>query len=159
MVKDTNVEVVQQILALIDYSLGLNFGRQPRQGQFVITGPQMGGSPERRIGFCVQIRKNSGQFGSDMVFIRHPDGGLVTHENQSYFAMTEEQERLARSLFKNLPEDEDYSHGYTCCAKVREVGFIVENSASQPAPVTPSMLTITETKGDGSSSATCVAFV
>ena len=88
MVESATVGVVQQILALTDYSLGLNFGRHPSQGQFVVTGPQMGGGAERRIGFCVQIRKQRGQFGSDMVFLRHPDGGLVTHENQSYFAMT-----------------------------------------------------------------------
>ncbi|CAM3961697.1 hypothetical protein [Serratia silvae] len=38
--------------------------------------------------------------------IRHPDGALITHENQCYIGMTEEQERLARSIFTDLPEDE-----------------------------------------------------
>jgi hypothetical protein len=71
-------ETVQAILALTDYTLSLNFGRSPTQGQFVITGAQAGGPLERRIGFCVQIRKKCGQFGSDLLFLRHPSGELVT---------------------------------------------------------------------------------
>jgi len=152
-------DTIRQIVALTDYGLSLNFDDKPIEGQFVVTGPQMGGAPERRIGFCVQIRKGRGQFGSDMVFLRHPSGILVTHENQGYFAMTEEQERLARPLFDSLPEDEDYSQGYKCCQKVHEVGFVIVDSASQPSPVSTSMMTITGSSADGSTQKTCIAFI
>lgn len=109
--------------------------RRMTQGCMVVTGPQVGRrNPERQIGFCVQIRRKRGQFGSDMVFLRHTDGSLVTHENQGFFLMTAEQEALARPLFVELPEEEDYSQGYSCCGKVREVGFVIENSASVPTP-------------------------
>lgn len=109
--------------------------RTMTQGCMVVTGLQADRrDPERQIGFCVQIRRKRGQFGSDMVFLRHTDGSLVTHENQGFFLMTAEQETLARPLFVELPEQEDYSHGYSCCNKVREVGFVIENSASVPTP-------------------------
>jgi hypothetical protein len=121
-------ETVHAILALTDYTLSLNFGRSPTQGQFVITGAQAGGPLERRIGFCVQIRKKCGQFGSDLLFLRHPSGELVTHENQSFFGLTEAQERMARPLFKSLPENEDYTLGYVCCNKIEKFGFIVADT-------------------------------
>jgi hypothetical protein len=70
----------------------------------------------------------------------------VTHENQGFFLMTAEQELLARPLFEELKEDEDYSHGYLCCDKVQEVGFVVENSASVPSPDTPFAITVTRAR-------------
>lgn len=123
--------------------------RRLTEGCMVVTGLQAGRSnPERHIGFCVQIRRKRGQFGSDMVFLRHTDGSLVTHENQGFFLMTAEQEALARPLFVELPEQEDYSLGYSCCGKVREVGFVIENSASVPIPDTSFAIamTVTSTK-------------
>ncbi|MEX3983781.1 hypothetical protein AB4Y45_32885 [Paraburkholderia sp. EG287A] len=143
---------VAQIIDMCDYSRhvsGLSdaLTHKLTQGCMVVTGLQAGErNQERRLGFCVQIRKGRGQFRSDMVFLRHPDGRLVTHENQGFFLMTPEQEALARPLFEDLPEDEDFTHGYLCCNKVKEVGFIVENSASEPAPDTPFALTVTRTQ-------------
>lgn len=143
---------------ILDLSVFGSIGplRHPGQGQFVTTGLQGGGSPpSKHLGFCVQVRKGIGQFGSNMVFLRHPDGSLTTHENQSYHPLSELQEKLARTIFTDLPEHEDYSEGYTSCDKVHEIGFVVENSASQPSPVTPTYLTVTDADG----SATCMAFV
>jgi hypothetical protein len=137
-------EIVKQVLALTDYTKGMYGDRHPAQGQMVVTGQQVGGSTEGRIGYCVQIRKNCGQFGSDMVFLRRPDGGLTTHENQGYYPMTDEQEKLARSLFAELPEDEDYSEGYLCCGKVHELGFLIDHSKSTPTPNTPFNLTVSD---------------
>lgn len=140
---------VAQIIDMCDYAryasgLSNTFTQKLTQGCMVVTGLQLGErDSERRLGFCVQIRKGRGQFGSDMVFIRHTSGKLTTHENQGFFLMTPEQESLARPLFEDLPEDEDYSHGYLCCNKVQEVGFIVENSASEPSPDTPFAITVT----------------
>ena len=141
-------EVILAVIGMTDYSKGLFGGeRLPTQGQMVVTGPN-NLTVEKRLGFCVQVRKGCGQFGSDMVFLRHPDGSLTTHENQAYFPMSEEQEALARTVFTDLPEDEDYTHGYLCCAKVHEVGFLIENSKSQPTPNTPFSLTVESSNGD-----------
>lgn len=158
----SNQEVIEQILALTDYSKGVYYAgskKYPTQGQMVITGPQMSQDLQKRIGFCVQIRKNCGQFGSDMVFLRHPDGSLTTHENQAYFAMSEHQEALARTIFTDLPEDEDFAHGYRCCQGVYEVGFIVEISESEPTPNTPFSMTIESSDSDGEVSRTLYTHV
>ena len=148
MTKDARAQLVAQIIGMCEptrHVSGLSDTSMKKmsQGCMVVTGMQVGRrEPERQLGFCVQIRKARGQFGSDMVFLRHTDGALVTHENQSFFLMTEEQEALARPLFQELPEEEDYSHGYSCCNNVREVGFVVENSASVPTPDTSFAITI-----------------
>ncbi|MGY0246470.1 plasmid protein, partial [Klebsiella michiganensis] len=99
------------------------------------------------VGYCVQIRKRVGQFGSDMVFLRHANGSLTVHENNCYCAMDSEQEEVARAVFEVLPEDEDYELGYSDCAKVWEVGFLIEKSQSRGTPDTPFSIAITKTKG------------
>lgn len=148
-IEQDRAELVAQIIEMCDprrHVSGLSDRSMQKmtQGCMVVTGAQVGTRDrERLLGYCVQIRKGRGQFGSDMVFLRHTDGSLVTHENQSFFLMTEEQELLAKPLFRELPEDEDYSHGYNCCNKVREVGFVIENSASVPTPDTSFAITVT----------------
>lgn len=100
-------------------------------GQFIETGPQRGGVIQS-IGYCVQIRKGVGVYGTDIVFLRHADGRLVTHENQFFFALGDEQVEQAKVLFDCLPADEEAPLGYGDCNGVREVGFIIENSSSKP---------------------------
>ena len=152
--------LVERVLSLTDFSLLVRSGSSLKQGQFLVTGPQVGEKhPEKRIGFCIQVRLRCGQFGSDMVFLRHPDESLTTHENQCYIAMTDEQEQLARQLFSHLPEDQDYSQGYRCCDKVHEVGFLIEDSASQPSRGGVTMLKTTTLDESGKTSVTCSAFI
>lgn len=132
---DSGAAIANKVLGMADYTRRCRAG-YPAQGQFVTTAFLPFASAEQQMGFCVQVRKGRGQFGSDMVFLRHPAGGLTTHENQSFNAMTDEQEAMARSLFEseNLPEAEDYSRGYSCYGKVHEVGFLIEDSKSEPKP-------------------------
>ncbi|QCT21812.1 plasmid protein [Jejubacter calystegiae] len=134
-----------RIVESIDY---LKMVDRPKQGQFVVTGPNFNGN-QGRVGYCVQIRVSVGQFGSDMVFLRHADGSLVIHENQCYIAMSEEQESLARSVFIVSPECEEYELGYSDCLKVHEVGFIIENSKSRGTPDTPFTIAIMKSSGKG----------
>ena len=136
------MDAVELILAQVDYDNMIHIaGGHPMEGQFVVTGPTSGGN-ENRIGYCVQVRKGRGQFHSDMVFLRHIDGTIITHENQCYIGMTKEQERLARSIFNKLPENEDHLQGYRCCGNVLEIGFVIENSVSEPIPDHPFTITI-----------------
>lgn len=153
-------QVVEQIIAMTDHAKGMFGGdRKPAQGQMVVTGHNMGWHAEKQIGFCVQIRTGRGQYGSDMVFLRHPDGSLTTHENQGYFAMTADQEKLARTIFTYLPEDEDYSVGYLCGGKVHETGFLIDKSTSSPQPNQPFNLVVESSDTDGTPKNTFIAHI
>lgn len=134
-------EVMEEIIALADYQNMISPGSHPEKGQFVVTGTTCGDNAIR-LGYCIQVRKGRGQFGSDMVFLRHPDGTINTHENQFYLRMTDVQVQLARSIFSLMPENEDYSRGYCCCGKIREFGFVGENSDSVTTPDHPFVITV-----------------
>lgn len=144
---EQDLAVVQRVIDTADRERTMiGAQRFPQQGQFVTTGFQMAPSIERYVGFCVQVRKGCGQFGSDMVFLRHPSGLLVTHENQAFFALSEEHEALVRGLYdpEDLPEAEDYSVGYRCVNKVHETGFLIEraDTVTPATPATPVRLTV-----------------
>lgn len=145
-------EVAQSVLDMVDWNNSISFKDGPGKHQFVTTGIQMGvRDPVMRLGYCVQIRKGRGQFGSDMVFLRHPNGNLSTHENQSYVAMTEEQEALAKTIFDVLPEDEAMEDGsdpeYRDCDKIGETGFLILDSKSEPIPNSPFTVTVKDSAG------------
>ncbi|EAM8673194.1 plasmid protein [Salmonella enterica] len=139
-------QALARIIELNDFKRMISYDSALSQGQFVVTGPNFQGN-HARVGYCVQIRKHVGQFGSDMVFLRHANGSLVVHENNCYCAMNKEQEELARAVFEVLPEDEDYELGYSDCAKVLEVGFLIEKSQSRGTPDAPFSIAITKTTG------------
>lgn len=141
----TTEQALARIVELNDFNRMITHDRTPSQGQFVVTGPNFQGD-HARVGYCVQIRKCVGQFGSDMVFLRHANGSLTVHENNCYCAMDSEQEELARAAFEVLPEDEEYELGYSDCAKVHEVGFLIEASQSRGTPDAPFAIAITKTK-------------
>ncbi|EBU5085886.1 plasmid protein [Salmonella enterica subsp. enterica] len=144
--KEQTELTLARIVELADYQRMIRHPGNPAQGQFVVTGPNFK-DDSARVGYCVQVRKHVGQFGSDMVFLRHVNGSLTVHENNCYIVMNAEQEALARSVFDVLPEDEEYDKGYRDCEKVHEVGFVVENSASHGTPDIPFAITIMTTKG------------
>lgn len=151
---------LKEILALTDYSLSMHSRGYPLQGQFVVTGPQMRGDDESRVGFCVQVRKGRGAFASSVVFLRHPGGGLTIHENQSFFSLTDAQEALAREIFVELPENEDYSQGYTIANEFHELGFLIETEGAHPRATAGGVhLTMNSTSADGNRNTTVVAFI
>lgn len=109
-----------------------------KEGQFVYALHPYA-SAMQCIGYAVQIRRNAGAFGSDLILIRLANGIIQAWENQSFFSMSEEQIEIARKVFIKLPEQEDFSKGYTTHDQVHEVGFFVEDSKSTPTPVTSSI--------------------
>ncbi|MFJ5483472.1 plasmid protein [Pectobacterium actinidiae] len=139
----TKEHALARIIALNNFQRMIRYSSQLEQGQFVVTGPNFQGD-DMRVGYCVQVRKGVGQFGSDMVFLRHSSGSLVVHENQCYCAMNAEQKALARSMFEVLPEDEEYELGYSDCHKVHEIGFVIEHSNSCGTPNTSFVIAITK---------------
>lgn len=155
---DTIDNVIQRILELKNPYRRLDVAKDGHPGQFVVTGPQMGGGTIKRVGYCVQVRRRCGQYRSDMVFLRHCDGKLTTHENQSFYALTAEQEALARSIFEVLPEEEDFSGSYSVNG-VHETGFVIENSQTQGSPTTPMTMVFTEKQADGTERTSVTTFI
>ncbi|WP_243211067.1 plasmid protein (plasmid) [Klebsiella pneumoniae] len=141
-------DVINDIVNFIDYQKMIRHDSNPAFGQFVVAGYN-GGPAENRLGYCVQVRKKVGQFGSDIVFLRHASGTLTAHENNCYVAVTEEQEALARSVFKLLPDDEEPEKGYSDPAGVHETGFVIEDSASKASTGGPSVAITVYTRKEG----------
>jgi len=105
----------------------------PEPYQMVVTGLQVGNTKgnivwEKYVGYVVQVRKKAGAFGSDMVFIRHPDGSLTTHENQSYCGLSPEIIEEIKKLYPDgmIEEDMEYDGPYSINGKHPRVGKIIE---------------------------------
>lgn len=58
-------------------------------GDLVVTGLQCGSATDmaKYVGRVVQIRIGQGAFGSDVWLLRHPDGTLLSHENQGFWKL------------------------------------------------------------------------
>jgi hypothetical protein len=102
-------------------------------GMYVITGMQFPNVPVRRVGYVVQVRKKAGAFGTDIVFIRHPDGCLVTHENQVFYMMNEEDVKELKEFYPQDcgPEYEDHTKEYSIGGKFPMAGKIVHPNGKQ----------------------------
>ncbi|UKA04888.1 hypothetical protein [Photobacterium damselae] len=103
-------------------------GDLPAYGQIVRSGPIMGAQYnfDNTIGYVVQIRKELGQFGSDQYLVRHCDGSLRVHENQSFHSVPEDLADQAISFFAQTPDKEGGDTEYTIGDKFPETGFIIE---------------------------------
>ena len=135
-----------------------------RRGQLVCTGAIVGRKAAvHRVGFCVQIRKQAGAFGSDMVLLRHLDGALTPHENQFFYTLTEAQHAQVAPLFEKLLEEEDFGgdHAYSLGGAHPRVGFIIEAEFDQERePVlSPLVLKMTQVDKNGKPSTTITTFV
>ena len=98
-------------------------------GIYVTTGPQAGRPPiERMIGKVVQVRKEAGMFGSDIVFLRHCTGELCTHENQAFFKVPDEYTKKLDEKFKDVLSDKTIDKPkttYSIRGKQKRKGFII----------------------------------
>lgn len=126
-------------------------GPYPKRGQFVIRGAHFATPILQRVGYVTQIRVGSGQFKSDMYFLRLANGSLITSENDVYLPMTVQQEAIARTVFTTTPEQEGFDEdpAYRDCGGVEESGFIVENSNSEPSPDTSFSIMLTTQNSHG----------
>lgn len=81
---------------------------------------------QESIGRLIQVRKNKGQFGSDVYFIRKPNGQLQTFENV-----------CLRPYAGELPpvnEADSVEIEYTIRHEYPEVGFLIAESAQPQSP-------------------------
>lgn len=80
----------------------------------------------------VQVRKEIGAFGSDLVFVRCQDGTLMPWENQSFFEVRSEYIQELNNLFAEVNEwddtDEAKEMGYRYPGNPEFVsGFIIQS--------------------------------
>ena len=168
-ISQAHLAVLEKTLRELDDER-LNFGTDKfYRGQLLAKGPLVGGAgAERRIGFCVQIRKRAGGFGSDTVLLRHLDGGLTPHTNQFFYTLTDKQESELAPLFAALLEEEDFAgnHVYTLGAnsegnKQPHAGFIVdaEHAPEREPELSPVMIRTVSEGPDGKPQTTITAFI
>ena len=104
-------------------------GQGMEYGTVVVTSIQVGTTDSLKyVGYVVQIRRQAGFFGSDDFYIRHPDGSLIRHSNQSFYILCPEDAKIVLEHSKYQPEDEGGDQGYTADANesTRRSGFIIE---------------------------------
>lgn len=148
-------EIARKIVEAGDF---YNMTSSPVPGEYVITCMQAGNLQGQQgwhkyIGYVVQVRKKAGAFGSDMILLRHPDGALVRHENQSFCLMNEFWLEQAKALFPagmTPDEYEDYTVAYTLGNdEYPEIGKVIEPKPDGPPRHSAPMAQITVNRGDG----------
>jgi len=95
-------------------------------GKYLITGPQAGNNGvDKYVGRIVQARKEAGEWGSDIIFLRHYNS-LMMHENQFFFLVKEKYFAQLDELFKDTFTDV-IGESYTMngVEETRETGFII----------------------------------
>jgi len=118
-------------------------------GDFLLSAISTTG--EQTLGYVVQIRKDWGQFGSDMIFIRDQNGSLATHENQGFWILTNEQIKLVMPFFQKNPSDEMSENPdleYSISKSRLKSGFIVDSDHA-PTRIDSCAISISVTNNDG----------
>ncbi len=105
-------------------------------GKYVITGIQAGNQPMvKYLGRLIQVRLEAGDFGSDTVFLRHPDASLGTHANQCFFRVKEKYYKELDGIYTNMFDVDDadnpYEFEYTIAGEFPEKGFIVPSKVKE----------------------------
>jgi len=149
-------ETARKIVEARDF---YNMTSSPAPWEYVVTCMQAGNLRgeqgwHKYIGYVVQVRKKAGAFGSDMVILRHPDGTLMRHENQSFCRMDDLWLEQAKSLFPAgmTPEEyENYTEAYTLGnGEYPEIGKVIESQLDGPPRDDAPIVQITVDRGDGS---------
>jgi hypothetical protein len=92
-------------------------------GKYVLTG--LGPEEEYRVGRLVQVRIEAGEFGSDMVLLRHFDNTLMRHENQSFHSISEMFTKELDKLFSSVDKDRVTTEYTIANGEQPETGFII----------------------------------
>lgn len=142
---------------------GFSGRRMPEQGMFVKTGPH-GGSMRGSIGWVAQVRLKQGQFGSDNYILCHAGNGgwAMQHSNNVFYPLTPAEVELVRPYFADcLPENEDFSRGYTLGSEeTRAFGFLIDPPAGfEPRGGEGARMRTTVTGADGKTTVTDTVFL
>jgi len=119
-------------------------GRTFRFNDHVVVEMLIGVTDEKRSGRLVQVRRNCGQFGSNVYLIRLRDGSLMTFENVMIRHVNDQ--RFEQSFYRDngmIPpivgeqpvDDTDTEHTeYTIGDRWPETGFIVDRPVQPETP-------------------------
>ncbi len=102
--------------------------------QFIFAGINMSDNSFKfRVGKVVQVRKEAGDFGSDMVLIRTLDGKLARHENQYFCTIKDEFIPELEKLYIEQYGDErdEPNTEYTLGKEFPETGFIIPSKVKE----------------------------
>jgi len=91
----------------------------------VISGHCMGSVPDyKMVGRLLQIRKSTGQFGSDTILVRLMDGSIMSFENQSFNIVSDEYKEFYGELMSDVKLDEPNIE-YSIMDEDKATGFVV----------------------------------
>ena len=93
----------------------------------VISGP-IQGNTNLSFGRLLQVRKKSGAFGSDTIFLREADGKVRCYHNMSFFGVADEFLPMFEEAMKEVDEKnvDNENSIYSISGKNPAIGFIVE---------------------------------
>lgn len=121
---------LQDIVDRMSYVGMLDNCSEAKLNQYIITGTQPGDNTvNTRIGRIVQIRKCDGSdyLGDATVLLRHLNGRLTSHTNQSYIPLKENYLERVKKAFEdaNVKLDDPINTPYSIMNKDSVKGFIV----------------------------------
>jgi hypothetical protein len=118
------MNVIGKILSLKDrYDNKINEFKDSDFGQYVLT--WLGPPKEYMIGKLVQVRLEAGEYGSDMVLLRHADNVLMRHENQSFYRIDSKFYPELDILFKDINKDSIDTEYTIAGGEQPKTGFII----------------------------------
>ncbi|WP_319760305.1 hypothetical protein [Maridesulfovibrio sp.] len=155
--------VIKKLLDNRDWKSMCGLMKSPTPGNYYVTGMQQGNLHGEKgwifyAGYVVQLRIKAGDYGTDLVLLRLPNGKLCSYTNCDFYEVKGEQLELLKSIFDEgitYEEYEDHTKPYTVGGKFPEVGAVVEPSERQSMGEAPAVQ-ITTSHGDGSKTVTVV---
>ena len=112
----------------------LMLNRYPEHGELVISAliQNKEYNFDNAVGYVVQIRKKRGDFGTDQYFLRHCNGKLTVHENQSFYVVPESLVDEALSFFDIKKEEEPKDEIEYIYQGYKETGYIIDFKEGDP---------------------------
>jgi hypothetical protein len=99
------------------------------KNKYVVTGFISGieNVANNRVGRVVQVRLESGDWGSDCVLLRHKNNTLIPHQNQSFWLIPDKFNDYLNDIFKDTYSDDADKQFYTLQGKKKKKGFIIKS--------------------------------
>jgi len=83
---------------------------------------------DNSVGRVVQVRLKAGAYGSNCVILRHVNGSLIPHENQSFFEIPEQFHQYLDTCFDGVYLDDSDRYEYSLQGEFKESGFLVSGT-------------------------------
>jgi len=108
------------------------------KNKYVITGLQQGGvGVDMRVGRVVQVRLESGDYGSDTVLLRHCNDLLQQHTNQSFWLIPDKFSSYLDECFTETYLDDSDETEYTLEQGIKPYKGFIKSSLIKENESTP----------------------